>query len=93
MSAAELFRTGGDTTVRGYAFESLGLKQGDAVLPTRYYYASSVEVTRWIGDAWGIASGYHDDAGRWHDTPVATAAATTLSAALTPSPPETPPRA
>jgi translocation and assembly module TamA len=51
-----LFRTGGDTTVRGYAFESLGLKSGDAVLPVRYYYATSVEVTRWIGDAWGIAT-------------------------------------
>ena len=50
-----LFRTGGDTTVRGYAFESLGIKQGDAVLPTRYYYATSVEATRWIGEAWGIA--------------------------------------
>jgi len=51
-----LFRTGGDTTVRGYAFESLGLKSGDAVLPVRYYYAASAEVTRWIGDAWGIAA-------------------------------------
>ena len=56
IPAALLFRTGGDTTVRGYAFESLGIKQGDAVLPTRYYYATSVEVTRWISDAWGIAA-------------------------------------
>jgi len=55
IPAALLFRTGGDTTVRGYAFESLGIKQGDAVLPTRYYYATSVEATRWIGEAWGIA--------------------------------------
>lgn len=51
-----LFRTGGDTTVRGYAFESLGVKRGDAVLPGRYYYASSAEVTRWITDAWGVAA-------------------------------------
>ena len=51
-----LFRTGGDTTVRGYAFESLGLKSGDAVLPVRYYDAASAEVTRWIGDALGIAA-------------------------------------
>ena len=56
IPSALLFRTGGDTTVRGYAFESLGLKSGDAVLPVRYYYATSVEVTRWIGDAWGIAA-------------------------------------
>ena len=51
-----LFRTGGDTTVRGYAFESLGLKQGDAVLPVRYYTVTSVEATRWISDTWGIAA-------------------------------------
>jgi translocation and assembly module TamA len=56
IPSALLFRTGGDTTVRGYAFESLGLKSGDAVLPVRYYYATSVEATRWIGDAWGIAA-------------------------------------
>jgi acetyl-CoA carboxylase carboxyl transferase subunit beta len=35
---------------------SLGLKQGDAVLPTRYYYVTSLEVTRWIAQAWGIAA-------------------------------------
>jgi translocation and assembly module TamA len=51
-----LFRTGGDTTVRGYAFDSLGIKQGDAILPTRYYVAASVEATRWVTDAWGIAA-------------------------------------
>ena len=53
IPAALLFRTGGDTTVRGYAFESLGIKQGDAMLPARYYYATSVEATRWIGEALG----------------------------------------
>ncbi|MGE5169973.1 MAG: autotransporter assembly complex protein TamA [Rudaea sp.] len=51
-----LFRTGGDTTVRGYAFDSLGLKQGDVVLPVRYYTAMSVEVTRWIRESLGIAA-------------------------------------
>jgi translocation and assembly module TamA len=51
-----LFRTGGDTTVRGYAFESLGLRQGDAVLPTRYYTVASIEVTRWISHALGVAT-------------------------------------
>ena len=56
IPSALLFRTGGDTTVRGYAFESLGLKQGDAVLPTRYYAVASVEATRWINETWGIAA-------------------------------------
>jgi translocation and assembly module TamA len=51
-----LFRTGGDTSVRGYAYQSLGLKRGDAVLPVRYYTAASIEVTRWINDTIGIAT-------------------------------------
>jgi len=51
-----LFRTGCDTTVRGYAFESLGVHQGDAVICGRYYAAASVEVTRWIGENWGVAA-------------------------------------
>jgi translocation and assembly module TamA len=51
-----LFRTGGDTTVRGYAFDSLGVPLGDAVVGGRYYGVGSVEVTRWIGENWGIAT-------------------------------------
>jgi len=51
-----LFRTGGDTTVRGYAFDSLGIKQGDVVFPARYYTVASVEATRWLNDTWGIAA-------------------------------------
>jgi translocation and assembly module TamA len=51
-----LFRTGGDTTVRGYAFESLGVQQGSAVVPGRYYAVFNAEATRWIGEAWGIAA-------------------------------------
>jgi translocation and assembly module TamA len=51
-----LFRTGGDTSVRGYAFESLGLKRGDAVLPVRYYALASIEATRWINDTIGVAT-------------------------------------
>lgn len=62
-----LFRTGGDTTVRGYAFESLGLKQGDAVLPVRHYTAMSIEATRWINDTIGVAT--FVDAGNAFDEP------------------------
>ena len=51
-----LFRTGGDTTVRGYAFDSLGVPLGEATVGGRYYTASSVEITRWIGDNWGLAT-------------------------------------
>ena len=50
-----LFRTGGDTTVRGYAFESLGVQQGSAIVGGRYYAVASAEATHWIGEAWGLA--------------------------------------
>jgi len=51
-----LFRTGGDQTVRGYAFESLGVRQGDAVLGGRYLAIGSVEYTHWFAPAWGLAA-------------------------------------
>ena len=51
-----LFRTGGDTTVRGYAFQSLGVKDGQATVPGRYYFVGSAEMTRWINQTWGIAT-------------------------------------
>jgi translocation and assembly module TamA len=51
-----LFRTGGDTTVRGYAFDSLGVQLGSAVVGGRYYAVASGEVTHWFTDSWGIAT-------------------------------------
>ena len=51
-----LFRTGGDTTVRGYAYESLGVEQGDAIVGGRYYAVASAEATHWINPSWGIAA-------------------------------------
>jgi translocation and assembly module TamA len=53
---AMLFRTGGDTTVRGYAFDSLGVQQGDAIVGGRYYALASAEGIYWVGEAWGIAA-------------------------------------
>lgn len=50
-----LFRTGGDTSVRGYAFESLGVPQDDAVVGGRYYALATVEATRYFTPLWGIA--------------------------------------
>jgi translocation and assembly module TamA len=62
-----LFRTGGDTTVRGYDYLSLGLTQGDAVLAGRRLLVMSSEYTHWIGESWGI--GVFVDAGdAWDDT-------------------------
>ncbi len=51
-----LFRTGGDTTVRGYAFDSLGVHLGNAVVGGRYYAVASAEAIRWIGESWGLAT-------------------------------------
>jgi len=51
-----LFRTGGDQTVRGYAFESLGVPQGEAIVGGRRLAVGSIEYTRWIGEAWGAAA-------------------------------------
>jgi translocation and assembly module TamA len=50
-----LFRTGGDQSVRGYAFESLGVRQGTAIVGGRYLAVGSVEYIRWITDALGAA--------------------------------------
>lgn len=55
IPAPLLFRTGGDTTVRGYAFQSLGPRVGDATVGGRYYALASAEVVRWIEPSWGIA--------------------------------------
>jgi translocation and assembly module TamA len=51
-----LFRTGGDQTVRGYDFESLGVRQGDAIVGGRRLAVGSVEYTHWIGESWGLAA-------------------------------------
>ena len=51
-----LFRTGGDTTVRGYAFQSLGPRAGDATVPGRYYAIATAEIVRWFGASWGLAT-------------------------------------
>lgn len=51
-----LFRTGGDQTVRGYAFESIGVREGDAIVGGRRLFVASAEYTHWIGENWGIAA-------------------------------------
>jgi translocation and assembly module TamA len=65
-----LFRTGGDQTVRGYAFDSLGVPEGNAIVGGRYLAVASVEATHWIGANWGVATfidagDAEDDAGHF----------------------------
>jgi translocation and assembly module TamA len=61
-----LFRTGGDTTVRGYAFASLGVQQDNATVGGRYYGVASAEVTHWFAPSWGLATFF--DAGNAVDS-------------------------
>ncbi|MDB5811127.1 MAG: putative outer membrane protein putative antigen [Betaproteobacteria bacterium] len=53
---ALLFRTGGDTTVRGYAYQSLGVQTGSAIVGGRNYALASAEMTHWMADSWGLAA-------------------------------------
>jgi translocation and assembly module TamA len=69
-----LFRTGGDQTVRGYAYESIGIAQAGAVVGGRRLLVGSVEYTHWIGENWGVATFF--DAGNVWDTGVRTDIAT-----------------
>ena len=53
-----LFRTGGSTTVRGYDYESLGVRQGGAIVGGRTLALASVEYIHWLqrwGGNWGVA--------------------------------------
>jgi len=61
-----LFRTGGDQTVRGYAYESLGVREGDAIVGGRRLFVASIEYTHWFAEAWGIAA-FVDAGDAWDD--------------------------
>lgn len=51
-----LFRTGGAGSVRGYAYQSLGVREGSAIVGGRYLAIASAEVTHWLNESWGIAA-------------------------------------
>ncbi len=51
-----LFRAGGSNSVRGYAYQSLGVQEGSTTLGGRYLLTVSAEYTHWINDQWGIAT-------------------------------------
>jgi len=53
-----LFRTGGDTSVRGYAYQSLGVDVGGSVVGGRYLLVGSVEYIQWIKPQLGAAIFY-----------------------------------
>ena len=51
-----LFRTGGDQTLRGYELESIGVRQGNAIVGGRYLALASAEYTWWFAGDWGAAA-------------------------------------
>lgn len=51
-----LFRTGGTGSVRGYSYQSLGIREGNAVVGGRYLAAFSAEATHWFNERWGVAA-------------------------------------
>lgn len=51
-----LFRTGGSTTVRGYAYQSLGIQVPGAVVGGRVMAVASAEYVHWLDASWGVAS-------------------------------------
>ncbi|HSG92663.1 MAG TPA: BamA/TamA family outer membrane protein, partial [Methylotenera sp.] len=53
--ATFLFRAGGDQSVRGYGFQSLGVTEGDAVIGGRYLATGSIELIQWLTPQWGAA--------------------------------------
>jgi translocation and assembly module TamA len=50
-----LFRAGGARSNRGYAYQSLGPKEGDAVVGGRYLATASIEYVHWLNERWGAA--------------------------------------
>lgn len=62
-----LFRAGGDTSVRGYAYQSLGVREGDAIVGGRTLAVGSIEYDHYFTDNWGGAIFY--DVGGASDTP------------------------
>ncbi|MBA2350752.1 MAG: outer membrane protein assembly factor [Burkholderiales bacterium] len=62
-----VFRTGGDQTVRGYSFQSLGVPQGEAIVGGRYLAVGSAEYIYWFKPDYGAA--IFVDAGNAADTP------------------------
>ena len=61
-----LFRAGGDNSVRGYAYQELGVKVGNATVGSRYLATASAEYDWWFKPPYGAA--VFIDAGNAADT-------------------------
>ncbi|MFC5459677.1 autotransporter assembly complex protein TamA [Massilia niabensis] len=60
-----LFRAGGDQSVRGYGYQELGVREGDAIVGGRYLLTAGAEYQYWFRPPWGVA--FFVDAGNAAD--------------------------
>ena len=65
VPATFLFRAGGDQSVRGYGYQRLGVREGEAIVGGRYLLTASAEYQYWFNPPWGVAFFY--DAGNAAD--------------------------
>ena len=50
-----LFRAGGTNSVRGFAYQSIGIDQDNGVVGGRVLATASAEYVHWVGADWGVA--------------------------------------
>lgn len=65
VPATFLFRAGGDQSVRGYGYQELGVREGDATVGARHLASGSIEYQYYFKPPWGVAVFY--DAGNAAD--------------------------
>ncbi|GAC1327406.1 MAG: autotransporter assembly complex family protein [Collimonas sp.] len=58
VPASLLFRAGGNESVRGYSYDSIGNAQNGTVYPTKYLVTGSAEYQHWLTRQWGGALFY-----------------------------------
>lgn len=70
LPASVRFFAGGDTSVRGYAFKSLGPKNSDGdVIGGKHLMVGSIEIDHLLTDKWGVAA-FVDSGNAFDRTPV-----------------------
>jgi translocation and assembly module TamA len=50
-----LFRAGGSRSNRGYAYQSLGVQEGEAIVGGRFLATGTLEYVHWLDEKWGAA--------------------------------------
>ncbi|AMP01099.1 surface antigen family protein [Collimonas arenae] len=58
VPASLLFRAGGNESIRGYSYDSIGNSQNGTVYPTKYLVTGSAEYQHWVTQQWGGALFY-----------------------------------